>query len=269
MGPVARQQLVPPLVDQRPALREEVRREEPFDEVVDPTVPVPPGQAQDPRLGQRLEDRADLVRRAPVPVDRGARLDVGRGQGTVAPDPVEQLLDERGVDVERVRRVVVPAPVPGDPVPRQLGGRHDGQALVVGLVQDARAVQVVVRPAAAIAGDAGGQDQVVIAPGDLERVELERPEPVHHPQDRRRLGRERSGRRQEVALDQEAARGRAVDVVPGGHRAMVRETHPPGSPGPIYHGSDRIVRSHRTFQSTRTDARPPTPSRRSSKAMTG
>ena len=71
----------------------------------------------------------------------------------------------------------------------------------------------------------------MVAPGDLERVELERPEPVHHPQDRRRLGRERPGRRQEVALDEEAARGRAVDVVPGGHRAMVRETHPPGSSG--------------------------------------
>ena len=68
----------------------------------------------------------------------------------------------------------------------QLGCGHDPQTLVVGLVQGARVVQVCVRPAPAVAIDAGCQDQVVVAPGDLERVELERAQPIHHPKHGRR-----------------------------------------------------------------------------------
>ena len=101
MGPVARQQLVATLLALRSrALGQQLGGEEPLGQVVDAAVAVAPGEAQDPGLGQRLEDRPDLVGRAPVPVDRRARLDVGRRQRAVAPDPLEQLLDERRVLVE-------------------------------------------------------------------------------------------------------------------------------------------------------------------------
>ena len=99
---------------------EELGGEEALGEVVDAAVPLAPGQPQDPGLGQRLEDGPDLVGRAPVPVDRRARRDVGRRQRTVAADPVEQLLDQRRVLVERGPRRARPGSVPGDAIPGQL-----------------------------------------------------------------------------------------------------------------------------------------------------
>ena len=47
---------------------------------------------------------------------------------------------------------------------------------------------------------------MVASPGNLERVELEAPEPLDGGQDRCRLRRERARRRQEVAADEEAPR---------------------------------------------------------------
>src|SRR4029453_1548873 len=73
VAPVARHELVSELLARRMAVGEELRREQSLDEVVDPLVAVAPGDAQDPGLAERLEDRPDLIRRAPVPVDRPPR----------------------------------------------------------------------------------------------------------------------------------------------------------------------------------------------------
>ena len=88
------------------SLGEQVGRKEALGQVVDAPVAVAPGQPEDAGLGERLEDRADLVGRAPVPVDGGPRLDVGRGERSVLADPAEELLDQRAVVAEGRRLVV-------------------------------------------------------------------------------------------------------------------------------------------------------------------
>ena len=79
---------------------------------------------------------------------------------------------------ERRRAVPDPVDVPADPVVGELRGRQQGQALVVRLVQPALLVQERLGPLAPVPGDPRQQDEVVIATGDLERIELERPEPL-------------------------------------------------------------------------------------------
>src|SRR5215207_1387906 len=210
VGAVPREELVLPLLLLRPPLGEEVGREEPLGEVVQAPVAVAAGNPEHARQRQRLEDRAHLVRRAPVPVDRLTHLDVLGRQRPLLPDPLEQLGDELGVVVELAvpvrRRIAVPA----DPVVRQLRRRQQRETLVVGLVQPALAVEQVVRPLAAVAVDAGGEDEVVVASGDVERVELERAEPADNGLHRLRRGRQRAWRREQVAADEEATRSRAV-----------------------------------------------------------
>ena len=180
-------------------------------------MPRMPDSARASRIGP------DLVRRAPVPVDRGARFDVGRGQGAVAADPIEELRHEIGMLQERLGLVPGAAAIPVDPIPRQLGGREDGEALVVGLEQDPLVVEELVGPLAPESGDPRRQQQVVVAPRDVERVELERAEPIHDPHDRGSLRGQRSRRRQEMAAGHEPARGGAVHGEGRGHRPMVRD----------------------------------------------
>ncbi|MEP6639707.1 MAG: hypothetical protein ABJC39_10200, partial [Chloroflexota bacterium] len=83
------------------------------------------------------------------------------------------MLDERG------RAVPGPMGVPADPVVGELRSGQQREALVVGLVQPAILVQERLGPGAPIAGDPREQDEVVVAAGDLERVELERAESLH------------------------------------------------------------------------------------------
>ena len=184
------QELVLQLLVLRAPLREQLGREQALREVVQAPVAVAAGDPEHARKRQRLEDRADLVRRAPVPVDRLAHLDVSGRQRPLLPDPLEQLGDELGVVVELAvpvrRRVAVPA----DPVVGQLRRRQQRQALVVGLVEPPFPVEQVIRPLSAVAVDARGEDEVVVAPGDVERVELERAEPRDDGLDRLRLGRQ-------------------------------------------------------------------------------
>ena len=221
--PVARQELVATLLALGSPLGEQRRGEEALDEVVHPPVPVAPGETQDPCLGECLQDGPHLVGGPPVPVDRRPRLQVRRRQRAVPPDPVEQLLHEGGVYVERGTGVLVAVQVPGDAVPGQLPGRHDGQALVVGLVQHPRPVEMLVRPGTAVAGDPCRQHEVVVPAGHRQRVELERAEPFHDAQNGSRVGRQSAWRREEVAGDQEAARGRPVKLESRRHRPMVRD----------------------------------------------
>ena len=228
MRAVPRQQLVPSLLVARPRRGEELRREEALDEVVDAAVAVPSGQPQDPGLGERLEDGPDRVRRPPVPVDGRAWLDVRGRQRAVAPDAVEQFLDQRCVYVEGARAVLALAEhVPRDAIPGHLRGRDDGQALVVGLVERPRPVQVAVGPVTAVAIDPGAQDEVVVATGDVEWIELERPDPVddgHHAgRGRGAASAAASGGGAGRGNRRAVARSRAMGSVTG---PMVREARP-------------------------------------------
>jgi hypothetical protein len=51
----------------------------------------------------------------------------------------------------------------------------------------------------------------VVAPRDFERIELERAEAVHDAHHGRRLGRQRARRGEQMAQDEEAARGGRTD----------------------------------------------------------
>ena len=208
-------------VELRRPLGEEVGREQPLDQVVDPAVAVPPCDPEDPGLGERLEDRAHLVRRAPVPVDRGAGRDVGRRQVPVRPDPLEELLDERRVLVEDAAGLLGAVEIPRDPEEGQVGRRDDAEALVVGLVEDALLVEERVGQLAAVARNAGEENEVVVPAGDLERIELDRAEPLEDGQDPSRPGgRDRGGARKwRSARNRRAVSG--VIVEGRGHRPMV------------------------------------------------
>ena len=209
--PVPREQPVSGLLADGPALGQEVHGEEALGQVVDAAVAVASRDPQDAGLRERLQDRADLVRGAPVPVDRGARLDVGGGEATVPADAVQQLLHERRVLVERAAIVPGAGTIPGQAVERQLRGGQDAEALVVGLEQEPPLVQERVRHLAAVAGNACLEDQVVVAAGDLERVELERPKALEHPQHALLARRQRPRRRQQVAKDKEPTGNRGRD----------------------------------------------------------
>jgi hypothetical protein len=115
--------------------------------------------------------------------------------------------------VERAALVAMPRPVPGDPIPRQLGGRQQAETLVVGLEQGPLLVQQAVGHLPAIPLHPGEEHEVVVAPGDLERIELERPEAVDHPHDAFRAGRQRPRRREQVAVDEEPAGGGRGEAV--------------------------------------------------------
>ena len=64
----------------------------------------------------------------------------------------------------------------------------------------------------------------MVAAGHVDRIELDRPEPLEDGLDRRRLGRQGSRRREQVAPNEESARGRTVDRLGGGHMTMVAAT---------------------------------------------
>ena len=206
VGSVPRQQLVPERVARRHDLFQELRREQPLGEVVDPAVALAPRDPEGPGLGQRLEDRPDLVGRTPVPLDRVASRDVGRRQRALRPDPVEQLIDERSMFVERGLFVPYPRAVPVDPVPGELGRRDEREALVVRLEEGSLLIEEMVRHLPSVAGHARQEHEVVVPADDVDRVELDRAEPVEHREDAVRPRRERPRRREEV-VDREVAAG--------------------------------------------------------------
>ena len=112
---------------------------------------------------------------------------------------------------ERRRLVCGASPIPVEAVVGQLRRWEQREALVVRLVQPALLVQQRIRPFAAVPVDPRGQDEVVVAPGDVERVELQRAEPLDDAPDRVRPGRERPRRREQVAADEKAACRDAID----------------------------------------------------------
>ncbi len=179
VGPVAAEQAVEDLLALGNAFLEQAGREEAFGKVVEAAVAFAARDAEDAGLGQRLEDGPRLQRRPPVPVDRLAAVEVGSGDGAVAPDPVEELGDVVAVVAEGLALVGTACAVPGEAVPWQLAGREDAETLVVGLEEEAAVVQQVLGPRSPVAGDARVEHEVVVAAGHLERVELERAEAVY------------------------------------------------------------------------------------------
>ena len=74
MGAVPGQELVPELFSLRHLVREQLGREQPFEEVVVPAVAVAPREADHARDGVRLEHGAHGVLRHPEPVLRRTGL---------------------------------------------------------------------------------------------------------------------------------------------------------------------------------------------------
>ncbi len=173
-----------------PALGEEVGREEAFHEVVDPPIAVAPRRAPGcPASARASRIGADLVRRVASTSRSSPRgADVGGGERAVSSDPVEQLLDEIGVfDEGALRAWPARCTVPGDAIPRQLGGRQRwrGPCCTPRTAIDRGTAGRRSRPAGS--RRSAPQDEVVIAAGDLERVELEAT-PAARPRSGRRRG---------------------------------------------------------------------------------
>ena len=186
--------------------------------------------ARDFSVGPQYQSMASLRSRSAVEMGPSRRIR-SRSSATWSPWSTEDLA-----------LVGAAGPVPGQAMPGQLARREDAEALVVGLEQEAPLVEQVVRPRAPVAGDAGVEDEVVVAPGDLERVELQGAEAIHDGEDALLGGRQRARRGEEVAEHQEAPRdggGQRVRGGRGGHgvdrsrspshpaaAAAVRRAHP-------------------------------------------
>ena len=115
VGAVPGQELVPELFSHRHLVREQLRREQPFEEVVVPEVAVAPGEADHARDGVRLEHGAHDVLRHPEPVLRRSvlGLEIARRQRALRADPPEHALGHRGVLGED--RAVEPGPLAAQP----------------------------------------------------------------------------------------------------------------------------------------------------------
>ena len=209
MRAVPGQHLVPELLSQRHLAREDVGRQQPFEQVVVPAVAVAPREAEHARDVVRLEHGVHGVHRHPEPVGRrpALALEVQRGQRALRADPLEHPLGHLGVLVERVLRA--PAQPPAEP--RELARRDEGESLVVRLEDLAPLVELVA-PAGLVVLHARVQHEVVRPAGDRDRVELDRPEPAEHLEHAVEASLERSRRREEVPGDEEPARGFSGDL---------------------------------------------------------
>ena len=154
-------------------VREDVRREQPFEKVVVAAVAVASREAEHAGDGVRLEHRAHGVRRHSEPVGHrpALALEVECRQRAVRADPLEHALGHLGVLGEDARRV----PAQRAAEPREVARRDEGESLVVRLEDLAPLVEQVA-PRRVVVGDARVQDEVVGATGDRERIELDRAE---------------------------------------------------------------------------------------------
>ena len=158
---------------ERDFARQHVGGQQPFEEVVVPAVTVASREAE--HAGDRvcLEHGAHRVRWHPEPVGRRPllALEVERRQRAVPADPLEHAFGHLGVVGERLPRV--PAQDPAEP--RELSHRDERHSLVVRL-EDLAAFVELVAPSGVVVRNARVQHEVVIPPGDRERVELDRAE---------------------------------------------------------------------------------------------
>ena len=155
---------------------QQLGREQPLDEVEVAAVALAPGEADDARLREGLQDGAHLAGGSPVPVDRGSPLEVEAAQGPVVPEALEDVRDRLGMAGEGAIAVLGQEAVPGESEPGQLAGGQQAEHLVVGLEELASLVQEGVRPGRVVVAHPGVQDEVVVAAGHGQRVELDRAE---------------------------------------------------------------------------------------------
>src|SRR5262249_9375317 len=127
-------------------------------------------------------------------------LEVQRRQRAVRADPLEHAPRNARVLVERLLR-----PDRASAKPDDLARGHEREALVVCL-EDLAALVEPGAPARGVVRDARVQEEVVVAPGDRERVELDRAEPRQDLEDGARAALERPRRREEVPRDEKPAR---------------------------------------------------------------
>ena len=177
VGAVAREELVPHLLAQRRLRGEQLLGEQPLDQVVVAAVAVAAGEAEDAGDGIRLEHGPDGVGRRPEPVGRRAllALEVERAERPVGAHPVEHAPGHLRV----VGEGLPGASAQRGAEPRVLA-REDEREPLVGGLEDLAALVEQLAPGRVVVGDAGVQDEVVAAPGDGDRVELDRPEPAEH-----------------------------------------------------------------------------------------
>ena len=174
------------------------RRQEPLDEVVVAAVAVAAREPDHAGDRVRLEHRAHGVLGQAEPVLRRAALllEVGGGKRAFGADPLEHLLGDRGVLLQRGRVEARPLAAGVHAVPRKLVRRDERERLVRRL-EDLSPLVEVVAPGGRVAVDARVQHQVVVAPGDRDRVELDRAELSQDGEHRRRLPRQRPRRTEE------------------------------------------------------------------------
>ena len=208
-----RQLLVSELVAYRDFAREQVRREQPLDEVVVAPVAVASRKAEHAADHVRVEHAAHDARRCPVlspQSDRRAALEVERRERTLGAYPPEHLFGHLGVLGEDSMRVH--GLVPPHAVPRELARREQVQPLVVRLEQLAPPVQELVAPGRVVVGDARMQHEVVVPARDRQRVELDRAEPAEHFPNGVEPSFDRARRSEQVARNEEAPGGVRGDM---------------------------------------------------------
>jgi hypothetical protein len=209
VGAIARQELVTHLLRERDVALEHLRRQESLEEVVVAAVALAAREPEHSRVGGGLEHGSDDVRRDAEPVDQRSALalEVERRERPVRPDPLEHALDDVRVLGEDARR----ARAPRRPEPRVLA-RQDEREPLVGRLEDLAPLVEELAPARVVAGDARVEDEVVVAAGDRERVELHRPPAAEDLERAVRAALERARGGEHVACDEKSPRVLGSDV---------------------------------------------------------
>ena len=169
------------LFPRRDLALDDVGRQQSLDQVVVAAVAVPSSETEHSGRGVRLQHRAHDIRGYAEPVDQRPTptLEVERGQWALGTDPLEHVLADVSVLGEDPRR----AHAQVCPEPREVAREDERETLVVRLEQLAPLIERVA-PGGVVAGDPRVEHQIVVAPRDRQRVELDRTEPtedLEHP----------------------------------------------------------------------------------------
>ena len=221
MAAVARQELVAQLLAFGDSRLQDVRRKQSLSEVVIAAVAVSPRQAQSAAYAERIQHGAGGAGRSPPPIDRRLALEIARAFGPFGRYRRQHFLGEGRLLADELPGPAIGPVLPGNAVVGQLTRRQQIEGLVIGLEQEPAAVQQLVCEVAAVTGHAGLEDQVVVAAGDVERVELKRAQTIDHDQNALRRCGQRTWRRQQVTDGQKPARDRETDEL--GHSAIVQD----------------------------------------------
>lgn len=183
-------------------------RKQVFDPCERPSIAVAPGEPYTTRFEHRFEQRSTLCGRRPVPCDAFVEASVEiRCRKWPLSKAIENVRDVVSMGLPDALCVAFFGLFPGDSVIGDIAYWQDVQRLVVRLEEPSligRAVQPIVAPRSPVTRDASVQHEVVVPPSRcLERVELERSQPVDHREHRACFGRQRARREQPVSCHQE------------------------------------------------------------------